>query len=186
MKRFFLIILLAGLFFPLVSFGASYNAYEDNGKTIIYDGLVPCGKEVCVYNSTNPALVDDFLKLLKAFDVDHQDFTFEENCKGLGAEWKSNSCELCHFFVMINGIIVWFFKVAAVIAVLMMVIGGVMFFFGGVKPDMLTKARNIITSVVIGLLIIFCAWVIITTVISQLGIVKSSSLLQWYNIGCEK
>jgi len=60
-----------------------------------------------------------------------------------------------------------------------------MFFFAGAKPDMLIRAKGVITSVVIGLLIIFCAWVIVNTVIQKIGIVQAPSLLQWYDIGCQ-
>jgi len=94
-------------------------------------------------------------------------------------------CTFCDFFVMINNIIQFVMtRIVPVVAVLMLVIGGVMFFFGGAKPDMLIQAKGIITSVVIGLVIIFCAWVIVNTVLTKTGIVKSPSLLNWYKIEC--
>ena len=95
-------------------------------------------------------------------------------------------CTFCHFFILINNIIRFvMFTLVPAIAVLMIIVGGVMFFFAGAKPDMLNQAKGIITSVVIGLLIIFCAWVIVNTVIQKIGIVQSPSLLQWYDIGCQ-
>lgn len=94
-------------------------------------------------------------------------------------------CTFCHFFVMINGIVRFIITVAVpLVATLMLVVGGVMFFFGGAKPDMLSQAKGVITSVVIGLVIIFAAWVIVNTVLINLGIVEGSSLLRWYDIGC--
>lgn len=66
----------------------------------------------------------------------------------------------------------------------MLVVGGVLFLFAGAKPDTLRQAQGIITSVVIGLLIIFAAWVIVNTVLVKSGIVASPSLLQWYQIQC--
>lgn len=102
-------------------------------------------------------------------------------CGGPG----ESACTFCHFFVMINNIIrfVMIILVPA-IAVLMLVVGGIMFFFGGAKPDMLIRAKGVITSVVIGLVIIFCSWVIVNTIITKIGIVESPALLQWYKIDC--
>ena len=98
-------------------------------------------------------------------------------------------CQFCDFFVMINDIVKFFVLpptgVVFIVAALMLVVGGVLFFFGGVNPAMLTKAKGIMTSVVIGLVIIFCAWVIVNTIITQIGIVQSPSVLQWYDIGCQ-
>ena len=95
-------------------------------------------------------------------------------------------CEFCDFFVLINNIIKFVMvRIVPVVAVLMLVVGGMMFFFAGAKPDMLTRAKGVITSVVIGLVIIFCAWVIVNTVITKIGIVKSPSILQLYDIGCQ-
>jgi len=102
-------------------------------------------------------------------------------CGGTGEP----ACQFCHIFVLINTILqkVLFFFVP-IVAVLMLIIGGAMFFFAGAKPDLLKKATGIITSVVIGLAIIFAAWMIVNTIISQIGLVNSSSLLQWYKIDC--
>jgi len=97
-----------------------------------------------------------------------------------------DACEFCDFFVMINNIVRFvFINLIPPIAILMLVIGGIMFFFGGAKPDMLIQAKGVITSVVIGLVIIFCAWVIVNTIISQIGIVNAPSVLQWYDIKCQ-
>jgi len=98
---------------------------------------------------------------------------------------EGNPCQFCHFFVLINNIIEFvMFKLVPVIAVVMLIVGGIMFFFAGAKPDVLTRAKGIITSVVIGLVVIFCAWLIVNTVLTKIGIVKSPSLLQWYQIEC--
>jgi len=102
-------------------------------------------------------------------------------CGGLGEE----ACQFCHFFVMFNNVVRFvMFTLVPVVAVLMLVIGGIMFFFAGAKPSILIRARGIITSVVIGLVIIFSAWVIVNTILVQSGIVDSPSLLQWWQIDC--
>ena len=94
-------------------------------------------------------------------------------------------CTLCHFFVMFNNIVKFvMFNLVPVIAVLMLMVGGVMFFFAGAQPSILIQAKGIITSVVIGLVIVFSAWVIVNTIMTKIGIVNSPSLLNWYNIEC--
>jgi type IV secretory pathway VirB2 component (pilin) len=94
-------------------------------------------------------------------------------------------CQFCHFFVMINDIIKFVMStLVPAIAVLMLVIGGIMFFFAGAKPEILIRAKGVVTSTVIGLLIVFCAWIIVNTILTKTGVVQSPALLQWYNIEC--
>ena len=102
-------------------------------------------------------------------------------CGGEGED----PCQLCHVFVMANNILGQLFTwVVPTIAVLMLVIGGVMFLFAGARPNMMAQAKGIITSVVVGLLIIFSAWVIVNTVLKTSGIVESPSIIEWYKISC--
>ena len=94
-------------------------------------------------------------------------------------------CEFCDLFVMINGIIKFvMFTAVPIVATLMLIIGGAMFLFAGAKPDILSKSTGIITAVVIGLVVIFAAWVIVNTVMTKIGIIESSSFLNWWKIGC--
>jgi hypothetical protein len=94
-------------------------------------------------------------------------------------------CTFCHFFVMINNIITEIFKWVAPIAALMLVAGGVMLLFAGAKPDMLIKAKGAITATVIGVVIIFGAWIIVNTILTKIGIIDTPSILEWYNIDCQ-
>lgn len=99
--------------------------------------------------------------------------------------YEGNPCTFCDFFVLINNIIQFImFRLVPITAVAMLVLGGVLFFFAGASTKLLIQAKGIITSVIIGLVIIFLAWVIVNTVLSRIGIIESSSLLQWYQIGC--
>ncbi|MBI2042483.1 MAG: hypothetical protein HYT21_01950 [Candidatus Nealsonbacteria bacterium] len=95
------------------------------------------------------------------------------------------ACNVCHFFQLINNLIYGFlFRIVPVIAALMFVVGGVMLLFAGAKPDLLNKAKSVITATVIGLLLIFGAWLIVNTILQKLGIIAMPSILQWYNVGC--
>ena len=101
-------------------------------------------------------------------------------CGGEGQK----GCEFCDFFVLINNLVRFvMFTIVPAVAVLMMIIAGVMFFFAGAEPGALNKAKGAILGVAIGLLLIFSAWIIVNTILSQFGIVDSS-LLNWYKPSC--
>jgi len=155
MKKIFLIIFLGSLLFPLISSAGTYIA---DGTDVCYEGLVPCGKEVYVGGSW-------------------------EDGKCVGGIPTFIRCQFCHFFVMLNEIINFvLLKLVFPIAVLMLVIGGVMFMFaysGGTEmlpgggaggPKMLGQAKKLMTSVVIGLVIIFAAWIIIGLFLQLIGL----------------
>ncbi len=110
------------------------------GETVHYEGLVPCGKS--------------------------------EARTDLGeSELVTMPCQFCHIFVMIDGIVDFFlFKLIPPIAVLMLIIGGIMFIFGGGSPTMVSRGKAILTSVVIGLVIIFAAWLIINVLFTALNL----------------
>lgn len=158
MKKIFLIIFLGSLLFPLISSAGSYQA---DGTTVNYQGLVPCGKEVCINGE------------------------YDENGICLGDE-KEFPCTFCHFFVMLDGIIDFvLFKIVPPVAILMLVIGGVMFFAAAGSPEKLGTAKKLITSVVIGLIIIFAAWIIIDLFFSLIGVAEWTGLREgWFTINC--
>lgn len=80
-------------------------------------------------------------------------------------------CGFCDIFVTINGIIQFIIiKIVPTVAVLMLVIGGAMWFLGGVNPKYLQTGKNIITTTLIGLVIIFTAFLVIGTVLSAIGL----------------
>jgi len=79
-------------------------------------------------------------------------------------------CQFCHLFVMFDGIVDFILKLVIIIAVLMLTIGGFMFIFAGGNPGILTKAKSILTSVAIGLAIIFGAYLIIGTILQAIGL----------------
>jgi len=158
MKKIFLIILLGSLLFPLISSAGTYTA---DGSTVSYRGLVPCGTKVCI-------------------NGEYEKIDGETVCTGTEDEIR---CQFCHFFVMLNELINFILKqLVFPIAVLMLVIGGVMFifaYFGGAEvlpgggaggPKMLNQAKKLISSVVIGLIIIFSAWLIIGLFLQLIGL----------------
>jgi hypothetical protein len=170
MKKILLIALLGVLLFPLISLAGTYRA---DGTDVCYEGLVPCGKEVYIGGSW-------------------------EDGQCIGGTPEFIRCQLCHFFVMLDEIIDFvLFQIVPPLAILMLVIGGVMFIFahfGGAEilpgggaggPKMLSQARKLITSVIIGLIIIFAAWIIIDLFFSLIGVAEWTGLQEgWFSINC--
>lgn len=79
-------------------------------------------------------------------------------------------CQFCHFFVMFDRIVDFILALVIVIAVLMLTIGGFLFFFAGTNPSALKTAKGIMTSVIMGLVIIFAAYLIIGTILQAIGL----------------
>jgi len=66
-----------------------------------------------------------------------------------------------------------YFGISVVVFILTPILiawGGIMFMFSRGKPEGITKARNILTGAVIGLLIALCAWLIVNTFVTVLGL----------------
>lgn len=81
------------------------------------------------------------------------------------------ACTLCSFFDMVSRIIQFIItRIVPLIATLMLVIGGVMFFFSGADPNTLQTAKGIIKSTVLGLVIIFAAFLIVGAILSMIGL----------------
>lgn len=95
-------------------------------------------------------------------------------------------CQFCHFFVLFDNIVRFvLFNLVPPIAVLMLVIAGVMFFTATGSPEKINEAKKIITSTVLGLLIIFAAWIIINTVFMFIGVAGWTGLREgWFQIDC--
>ena len=108
-------------------------------------------------------------------------------CGGRGADGEIIRCELCHIFEMIDTILDFIIlKLTPVVAVLMLVIGGIMFLFAGANPNTLETAKKIITTTVIGLVIIFTAWIVISTFLNYIGVASWTGLGSggWSVINC--
>ena len=103
------------------------------------------------------------------------------------------SCQFCDLFVMFDGILDFvLFKIVLPVAALLLVIGGIMFFSYAENPKKVDDAKRLLTSVVIGLVIIFAAWLIITTFFKFIGVSEIGPLkklftdpTKWAEIECQ-
>jgi len=166
-----LIIVLAGILTPSTSeavanvYKACNGIIQEDGTcsgsevTVCYEGFVPCGKMV-----------------IKNGNV--------ENGKCEGGEGVLIDCQLCHIFIMINNIVSFLLiNIVPPLAVLMIVIGGVMFYAGGGKPDLIDKAKKLLLGVVIGLFLIYGAYLIIGLFLSILGATNWQPFADWADMG---
>ena len=89
---------------------------------------------------------------------------------------EGNPCQLCHFFVLIDNVIDFvLIQLVPPLAVLMLVIGGIMFVGATLEflpggPTLLSDAKKLMTSVIIGLIIIYGGWIIIGLFLSTIGL----------------
>ena len=178
MKKFWLLFFLIILAFPSISLAGSYTAtIKGTTTTITFEGLVPCGKCVTVYPALETTISDQKYCNVSP-GITH-------------TTTKYIPCQFCHFFVMFKEIIDFLlFKLVFPLAVLMIAIAGIMyiggifeFIPGGIKT--ITQAKAILSSVVIGLLIIFSAWIIINLFFHIIGVAEWTGLGErWWVINC--
>jgi len=95
-------------------------------------------------------------------------------------------CQLCHLFELLDNILRFvMFEVVPVLAGLMLVIGGIWFYFSGASEEQKRRAKAIVTSSVIGIVIILTAWLVVNTILVQTGLVDSDSWgAPWHEINC--
>lgn len=98
---------------------------------------------------------------------------------------KGNPCQLCHFFVMLDRILDFvLFHLVPPIAVIMLVIGGITFFLAGGNPQAVGRARGILTAAVIGLVIIYGAWLLVNAFFMLIGVSEWTGLQNWFEYPC--
>jgi type IV secretory pathway VirB2 component (pilin) len=100
---------------------------------------------------------------------------------------EGNPCQFCHLFVLFDNIIKFVLTCfAPIVAVLMIVIAGLLFIFSSGRPEIFAQAKSIITAVVIGLVIIFIAWLLVNLFFSVIGVESWTGLQSgWFKINCQ-
>lgn len=91
-------------------------------------------------------------------------------------------CDVCEFARLLSEIKNIVFEVAAGLAVLFIIIGGVLLSASAGIPNQVARAKKIITSAIIGLVILLCAWLIVSAVMAAtLGQDIGSN---WWTVTC--
>ena len=80
----------------------------------------------------------------------------------------ANLCDLINTFINI----VYFLMSIAIFIItpIMFVWGGIMIMFAGANPGMLETGKKILTGTVIGLVIVLCSYLLISTILGVLGV----------------
>ena len=95
------------------------------------------------------------------------------------------SCNFCHLFEIASNILNLILTCAApIIASLMLIVGGIFFLVSGSSAELFTKGRTIVTATVVGLLIIFIAYMAINTLLASMGVAEWTGLQGGFEIEC--
>lgn len=87
-----------------------------------------------------------------------------------GTGQDPESCTLCHLWELADNIINFIsFNLAIPIATLLFISAGAIYIFSGGIDSRLTLARTIFTNTVIGLVIIFCSWLLVDTLVKTIA-----------------
>ena len=102
---------------------------------------------------------------------------------------ETDACTLCHLFALLDNILRFIITcLVPIVSVLMLTIGGVLFIlsqFDIVSLGIFIKAKGTVTAVVVGLVVIFVAWVFLNLFLSTIGVAEWTGLGSWWEITCE-
>lgn len=109
----------------------------------------------------------------------------------LAGEGGKPTCQFCHLFVLFDNIIDFLlFKIIPPVAALMIAIGGFMYIFayaGGAEkgPQMITQAKKLFTTVALGLVMIYSAFLLIGVFFWIIGLNEWTSEIykSWWQEG---
>jgi hypothetical protein len=104
---------------------------------------------------------------------------------GNGKIDPEEECKLCDLFVLLDNVIDFFLKIVLLVSILLLVIGGFMFLFYAEDPQMVEQGKRILTSVAVGLAIIFSAYLVIGAFLKMIGLAEwTENIYQnWWNQG---
>ncbi|MBU2545336.1 pilin [Patescibacteria group bacterium] len=96
------------------------------------------------------------------------------------------ACTFCDLFVLFDNITTFLFKdIIPILAGLMIAVGGVYYLISRGEPEKLASAKKIFSSVAIGLLIAYSAWLIVNTFFMVVGISRWDGFDGgWWQINC--
>jgi hypothetical protein len=105
-------------------------------------------------------------------------------------EIEGEPCQLCHLFVLFDRIVDFLlFRIVPPLAILMLVIAGTMYILAYLEvignPNWIVQAKSLIYSVLIGVIIIYGAWVLVNFFLQIIGVQDWTGLEKgWWKINC--
>jgi hypothetical protein len=160
-KSFIFLFIGILLVAPLLVSADELNTYQfsDSGNYVHYEGLVPCGKDLWI--SSDEAGLNDVI-------MGHV------------------PCQFCHIFIMLATIMGFLLtRLIPILAVGMLLVAGIMYYLALGNPEKFKKVNKVFSGVLIGLVLIYGAWLIIGALFSILGVAEWTGLQSgWYQINC--
>lgn len=97
------------------------------------------------------------------------------------------SCDVCDFFSMADDIIKFITtKAVPLVAVILVVVGGVMWMFSAGSEERIKKGKAILTSTIVGLIIVYTSWILIDTIFKKIaGQQFESKFGPWNELKCQ-
>ena len=153
----YLIFFCILLSIPIISLAGDYTV---NGRSVHFEGLVPCGKAAASAGETSGTTLSN-----------------------PGVEMP---CQLCHVFVMLNQILIFGVTyIVAPLAILLIAWGGIQIFFAGAKPAFYRAGINTIVWVAVGIAVILGAYIIVNIFFTFIGVADWTGLRGgWFQINC--
>lgn len=106
-------------------------------------------------------------------------------CTGNPMITGESTCTLCDFLALIDNVVKFATQLVFVLVVIYMIWGAFLIITSGGSKDRVTKGRKIITSAIIGMVIVLGAWLIVSTVFLVVtGGYEGALPMPWYRIQC--
>ncbi len=100
---------------------------------------------------------------------------------------QNGPCGMCDLFKGISNLINFFvFQIGPIAAGLMILIGGAMWVVNNGNQEQVKKGQDILKATIIGLIIMYSAWMIINTILITIATGPAGQGIQtnWYNFNC--
>jgi len=101
---------------------------------------------------------------------------------------QNGPCGLCEVFQGISNLINFFaFEMGPIVAGLMFLIGGIYWVAANGNEEQIRKGQDVIKSALIGLVVMYSAWMIINTIITTLATGPDAGGIRtsWWNFKCQ-
>lgn len=90
-------------------------------------------------------------------------------------------CDICAMFYMLKNVLNYALQISLALAILMIVISGLLYAFSGGDGKRIETAKNAVYYALIGLAIMFLAWLIIASILEALGY---GDIADWNQVNC--
>jgi len=95
-------------------------------------------------------------------------------------------CTLCHVFALLHNIIEFILVIVVpIIAAFLFAWGGFVWLSSMGNPSRVKQGQQILLAAVVGILIVYSAWLFINLLLTSLGVVTFGGTGNWWEIDCE-